>query len=284
VRNSPRGSLERHLPQPVATEEQLYAMRRGENAMAERRAELRKLAYAQITEAEQRARVQIERISVEAQTKILETGLSAPAQEFLKLLPSVDTLMPPLQLERVEQLRIASRPSLSLSHRVQARHQTTGRALLGRTSNFRSGAGMARRKQKTAGVPTVYRQDDGIRRPVPNNKLDDRAIRHRTVNTLGLMLRAGTITGDMHDAARAFQVWFTIAHFDASAAHRYCGSQAEEARWILPTPRLTRAAVLVLSSTRSVVSAVPPAAACGISSVCSARSARGRCGRGGAEG
>ena len=85
--------------------------RRGENAIAERRAELRKLAYAQITEAEQRAKVQIERISVEAQTKVLETGLSAPAQEFLKMLPSVETLMPALQLERVEQLRIASRPS-----------------------------------------------------------------------------------------------------------------------------------------------------------------------------
>jgi hypothetical protein len=82
---------------------------RGENAMAERRAELRKLAHAQITEAEKRARVHIERISVEAQSKVLETGLSAPAQEFLKILPSVETLMPALQLERVEQLRIASR-------------------------------------------------------------------------------------------------------------------------------------------------------------------------------
>jgi hypothetical protein len=85
--------------------------RRGENASAERRAELRKLAYAQIEEAEKRAKVQIERISVEAQTQVLQTGLSAPAKQFLEMLPSVETLMPTLQLERVEQLRIANRPS-----------------------------------------------------------------------------------------------------------------------------------------------------------------------------
>lgn len=34
---------------------------------------------------------------------------------------------------------------------------------------------------------------------------------HRTVDTLGIMLRAGTITQDMHDAARDFQATFTIA-------------------------------------------------------------------------
>jgi hypothetical protein len=77
---------------------------------------------------------------------------------------------------------------------------------------------MARRKRKTAAVadlPAVSRQDDGTGRPVPNNKLDGRAIRHRTVDTLGLMLRAGTITTDMFDAAQSFQAQFAIAHFDA---------------------------------------------------------------------
>ena len=33
-------------------------------------------------------------------------------------------------------------------------------------------------------------------------------------DTLGIMLRAGTITKDMHDAARDFQATFTIARFD----------------------------------------------------------------------
>jgi hypothetical protein len=39
-------------------------------------------------------------------------------------------------------------------------------------------------------------------------------VHHRTVDTLGIMLRAGTITKDMHDAARDFQAQFTIARFD----------------------------------------------------------------------
>jgi hypothetical protein len=34
------------------------------------------------------------------------------------------------------------------------------------------------------------------------------------IDTLGIMLRAGTITKDMHDAARDFQAQFTIARFD----------------------------------------------------------------------
>ncbi|MFZ1414150.1 MAG: DUF6456 domain-containing protein [Defluviicoccus sp.] len=37
---------------------------------------------------------------------------------------------------------------------------------------------------------------------------------HRTVDTLGIMLRAGTISQGMHDAARDFQAQFTIAGFD----------------------------------------------------------------------
>jgi hypothetical protein len=37
---------------------------------------------------------------------------------------------------------------------------------------------------------------------------------HRFVDSLGRMLRAGTITKDMHDAARDFQAQFTIARFD----------------------------------------------------------------------
>jgi hypothetical protein len=39
-------------------------------------------------------------------------------------------------------------------------------------------------------------------------------LRHRSVDTLTKMLRAGTITQEMHDAARAFQAAFTIANLD----------------------------------------------------------------------
>ena len=37
---------------------------------------------------------------------------------------------------------------------------------------------------------------------------------HRVVDTLGKMLRAGTITQEMHDAARDFQASFIIAQLD----------------------------------------------------------------------
>src|SRR5688572_27590075 len=37
---------------------------------------------------------------------------------------------------------------------------------------------------------------------------------HRTVDTLGKMLRAGTITPEMHDAARDFQAAFILAQLD----------------------------------------------------------------------
>ena len=39
-------------------------------------------------------------------------------------------------------------------------------------------------------------------------------VHHRTVDTLGKMLRAGTITPEMHDAATAFQADFIIASLD----------------------------------------------------------------------
>ena len=39
-------------------------------------------------------------------------------------------------------------------------------------------------------------------------------LRHRTVDTLGKMLRAGAITPEMHDAAQDFQAAFVVANLD----------------------------------------------------------------------
>jgi hypothetical protein len=39
-------------------------------------------------------------------------------------------------------------------------------------------------------------------------------VHHRTVDTLGKMLRAGTITPEMHDAARDLQAAFIVANLD----------------------------------------------------------------------
>jgi hypothetical protein len=78
---------------------------------------------------------------------------------------------------------------------------------------------MARRKRKTsanvvAGLPVIKRQHD-VLEPVYEADPDGRpVVHHRTVDTLGIMLRAGTINKDMHDAARDFQAQFTIARFD----------------------------------------------------------------------
>ncbi len=78
-----------------------------------------------------------------------------------------------------------------------------------------------KRKQKTlaagavAGLPVIKRQGD-VLEPVYEADPEGRpVVHHRTVDTLGIMLRAGTITKPMHDAARDFQAQFTIARFDA---------------------------------------------------------------------
>jgi hypothetical protein len=70
---------------------------RGENAYRERRAELRKVATAEIAAMEKTARVQIEARSIEAQTEIIANGLNSEAAiAFLEKLPPIETMMPAL--------------------------------------------------------------------------------------------------------------------------------------------------------------------------------------------
>ncbi len=78
-------------------------LERGQNAAAQRRDELRKVAKAEIAVVEHNARVEIERMSVEAQTQIIAHGLqSEAAQAFLANLPTVEKLMPTLDVARIE--------------------------------------------------------------------------------------------------------------------------------------------------------------------------------------
>ena len=85
---------------------------------------------------------------------------------------------------------------------------------------------MARRRRKTpatavAGLPVIRRQDDMLE-PVYEADPEGRpVVHHRTVDTLGIMLRAGTITREMHDAARDFQAQFTIARYDTLVCMRF---------------------------------------------------------------
>jgi hypothetical protein len=55
------------------------------------------------------------------------------------------------------------------------------------------------------------RELEEVRERDPDGRI---VVHHRTVDTLGKMLRAGTIIEEMHDAARDFQANFTTAQFD----------------------------------------------------------------------
>ena len=55
------------------------------------------------------------------------------------------------------------------------------------------------------------RQLEEVREKDPDGHI---VIHHRTVDSLGKMLKAGTITPEMHDAAQDFQAAFIVANLD----------------------------------------------------------------------
>jgi hypothetical protein len=55
------------------------------------------------------------------------------------------------------------------------------------------------------------RQLEEVREKDPDGRI---VVHHRTVDTLGKMLHAGTITPEMHDAAKDFQAAFIVANLD----------------------------------------------------------------------
>jgi hypothetical protein len=55
------------------------------------------------------------------------------------------------------------------------------------------------------------REFEEVREKDPDGRI---VVHHRTVDTLGQMLRSGTITQEMHDAAKDFQASFIIANLD----------------------------------------------------------------------
>lgn len=76
---------------------------RGQNAVAARRAELRRVAVARIAAIEANARAEIERKSAEVQTSLIASGLSGEeARSLLSSLPAVDALMPVLSIADME--------------------------------------------------------------------------------------------------------------------------------------------------------------------------------------
>ena len=55
------------------------------------------------------------------------------------------------------------------------------------------------------------RQLEEVREKDPDGRI---VVHHRTVDSLGKMLRAGTITPEMHDAAKDFEAMFIVANLD----------------------------------------------------------------------
>ena len=55
------------------------------------------------------------------------------------------------------------------------------------------------------------RELEEVREKDPDGRI---VVHHRTVDTLGKMLRAGTITQEMHDSAKDFQASFIVANLD----------------------------------------------------------------------
>lgn len=91
-------------------------MTRGENMVNERRTELRRKAQKAADALEQKARAEIERLSVQAQTEILSSGLETEAAKlFLEKMPTMDNLMPALEALTMVQETDAARKAQTQS-------------------------------------------------------------------------------------------------------------------------------------------------------------------------
>ena len=78
---------------------------RGANASAERRAELRRVAKAEIDVSVKKGQAAIARASVEFQTRIVSAGLtSEAAHALLTELPKPEQLLPPIDLQSLERI------------------------------------------------------------------------------------------------------------------------------------------------------------------------------------
>jgi hypothetical protein len=94
---------EQGVPLRFAPRAELVWRRRGENEVAGRRAELRRAAKTRIGAMEADARLEIERASLEVQTRLIASGLeSVEAWGFLESMPTVEQLMQPVSLGEVE--------------------------------------------------------------------------------------------------------------------------------------------------------------------------------------
>jgi hypothetical protein len=91
------------IPPQFAPSLELYWAGRGQNAVQSRRNELIRVAKSRIAAIEKKACVMIEIQSVELQSQVIANGLTSDAaRAFLDNMPAVETLMPPLEVAKVE--------------------------------------------------------------------------------------------------------------------------------------------------------------------------------------
>lgn len=111
------------IPREFQPRLSITMMQRGENAYKERRDELRRVAKAEIDALEKIACVQIEAESVRAQTEVIANGLnSTDALNFLKRLPSMETMMPALDVTDIQRKlaeRARNRPGYTGPHLIE---------------------------------------------------------------------------------------------------------------------------------------------------------------------
>lgn len=90
---------------------------RGQNAVASRRSELRRMAASRIKAIEAETITKIERLSLQAQTEVIANGLeSAAARKFLEDMPTLESLMPSLTVEAVSKLQDEQRSTRRLRY------------------------------------------------------------------------------------------------------------------------------------------------------------------------
>jgi hypothetical protein len=93
------------IPKEFAPSVDFGWMGRGENAVAGRRAELRRVARTRIDALVRQTQTKIEQLSLAAQTEVVANGLqSDAAKAFLEKMPTLETLMPAVDAMEIKTL------------------------------------------------------------------------------------------------------------------------------------------------------------------------------------
>jgi hypothetical protein len=132
---------------------------RGENQLAARRAELRRVAQTRADDEARKAKLVLERKEVELLTELATSALtSAAAQQFLSQIPDLVELMPPLSVEELPGKPTAALEFMTKRADLSAIRAEAGR--LGGRANRKQIAAPAEQKEE-ATQPTLVQEHEG---------------------------------------------------------------------------------------------------------------------------